>query len=93
MDPILPILSLLGYWAIILGSFGGPGTASGYIYTYIYTPFNMDSQNATTVSTASDFGRLPGQQRLGEEAREAVQGLGQGLRLDLEPQGFFLGSL
>ena len=25
MDPILPILSLLGYWAIILGSFGGPG--------------------------------------------------------------------
>ena len=25
MDPILPILSALGYWAIILGSFGGPG--------------------------------------------------------------------
>ena len=25
MDPILPILSILGYWAIILGSFGGPG--------------------------------------------------------------------
>ena len=26
MDPILPILSILGYWAILLGSFGGPGT-------------------------------------------------------------------
>ena len=26
MDPILPILPVLGYWAIILGSFGGPGT-------------------------------------------------------------------
>ena len=26
MDPILPILSILGYWSIILGSFGGPGT-------------------------------------------------------------------
>ena len=26
MDPILPILSILGYWAIILGSFGGPGS-------------------------------------------------------------------
>ena len=25
MDPILPILSMLGYWAIILGYFGGPG--------------------------------------------------------------------
>ena len=25
MDPILPILSILGYWAIILGSFGGQG--------------------------------------------------------------------
>ena len=25
MDPILPILSFLRYWAIILGSFGGPG--------------------------------------------------------------------
>ena len=25
MDPILPIFSILGYWAIILGSFGGPG--------------------------------------------------------------------
>ena len=25
MDPILTILSILGYWAIILGSFGGPG--------------------------------------------------------------------
>ena len=26
MDPILPILSVLRCWAIILGSFGGPGT-------------------------------------------------------------------
>ena len=26
IDPILPVLSILGYWAIILGSFGGPGT-------------------------------------------------------------------
>ena len=25
MDPVLPILSILGYRAIILGSFGGPG--------------------------------------------------------------------
>ena len=25
MVPVLPILSILGYWAIILGSFGGPG--------------------------------------------------------------------
>ena len=25
MDPILPVLSMLEYWAIILGSFGGPG--------------------------------------------------------------------
>ena len=25
MDPILPVLSILGYWAIILGSFGVPG--------------------------------------------------------------------
>ena len=27
MDPILPILSSLGYWAIILGTFGGPGSS------------------------------------------------------------------
>ena len=25
MDPILPILSVFGYWAILLGTFGGPG--------------------------------------------------------------------
>ena len=28
MDPKLPILSILGYWAIIMGSFGGPGTGA-----------------------------------------------------------------
>ena len=28
MDPILPIVSILAYGAIILGSFGGPGTWS-----------------------------------------------------------------
>ena len=27
MDPILPILVILGSWAILLGSFGGPGVA------------------------------------------------------------------
>ena len=32
MDPILPILSVLGYWSIILGSFGGPGT---YLERYL----------------------------------------------------------
>ena len=25
MDPILPRLSILGYWAILMGSFGSPG--------------------------------------------------------------------
>ena len=29
MDPILPILSILGHWAILLGSFGGPGKLPG----------------------------------------------------------------
>ena len=28
MDPILSILSILGYWAIILGTLGGPGLGS-----------------------------------------------------------------
>ena len=32
MDPILPLLSILGYWANILGSFGGSGI---YIYMYV----------------------------------------------------------
>ena len=27
MDPVLPLLSIWGYRAIILGSFGGPGTS------------------------------------------------------------------
>ena len=27
MDTILPLLSTLGYWAIMLGTFGGPGNA------------------------------------------------------------------
>ena len=30
MDPILPILSILEYGAIILGSFGGPGSNCTY---------------------------------------------------------------
>ena len=25
LDPILPVVSILGYWAIILGFFEGPG--------------------------------------------------------------------
>ena len=25
MDPVMPILSTLGYWAIMLGTVGGPG--------------------------------------------------------------------
>ena len=36
MDPILPILSILGYWAIILGSFGGPGTYIHITHVYVY---------------------------------------------------------
>ena len=28
MDSILPILSILGYWAIILGTFKGPGIST-----------------------------------------------------------------
>ena len=28
MDPILPILSILGCWAIVLRSFGGPGSST-----------------------------------------------------------------
>ena len=31
MDPVLTILSILGYWAIILSSFGGPGR-----YTWMF---------------------------------------------------------
>ena len=29
MDPILPIVRIVGYWAIILSSFGGPGMGKG----------------------------------------------------------------
>ena len=35
MDPILPILSILGYWFIILGFFGGPG--NGFLYRTLCT--------------------------------------------------------
>ena len=35
MDPILPILSILEYWAIILGSFGGPGRC---LYSVAWSP-------------------------------------------------------
>ena len=30
MHPVLPVLSILGYWAIILGSLGGPGRYQVY---------------------------------------------------------------
>ena len=43
MDPILPIVSVLRYWSMILGSVGVPGmyiyiymSIYKYIYTYIY---------------------------------------------------------
>ena len=36
MDPVLPILSILGYRAIILGSFGGPGIDT-YTHTHTYS--------------------------------------------------------
>ena len=31
-DPILPRVSILGYWAILLGSFGGPGRYLDALY-------------------------------------------------------------
>ena len=46
MDPILTILSVLGYWAIILGSFGGPGRSyelskptGGLLKTFYWPPY------------------------------------------------------
>ena len=39
MDPVLPILSILRYRAILLGSFGGPGISCTWI------PGTLDSQN------------------------------------------------
>ena len=38
MDSILLILSILGYWAIILGASAGPGSYILYIYIYIHGP-------------------------------------------------------
>ena len=41
MDPILTILSVLGYWAIILGSFGG----SRYVlYFHTRTRVKVDEE-------------------------------------------------
>ena len=34
MDPVLPKLSIVGYWAIILGTFGGPGKVDGVPPSY-----------------------------------------------------------
>ena len=42
VDPILPILFVLGYWAIILGTFGGPGM---YIHIFTYVRGNCDTGN------------------------------------------------
>ena len=42
MDPILPILSILEYWAIILGSFGGPGLFQVYM-RQVRTHLNPES--------------------------------------------------
>ena len=41
MDPILPILSIFGHWAIVLGTFGGPGRCRyGYrVMTVSGVPF------------------------------------------------------
>ena len=39
MDPILPILSILGYWAIILGSFVAPHIHEHVRSQIPYTPY------------------------------------------------------
>ena len=41
MDPILPILFVLGYWAIILGSFGGPGIKVRILCNWVLRPREM----------------------------------------------------
>ena len=35
MDPTLPVLSALGYRAIILGSFGGPGRLWHFVSAFL----------------------------------------------------------
>ena len=56
MDPILPILSILGYWASILGSSGGPGN-------WIPTRFHIEletNRNVLQYGQSSDISGFHG---------------------------------
>ena len=52
MDPILPRLSILGYWSSILGSFGGPGSCQ--------RNWNSLSCSSSPKDCAGGFEVLPG---------------------------------
>ena len=47
LDPILSILSILGYWAIILGIFGGPGEVLEYRAARLFE-FRVSGPRATS---------------------------------------------
>ena len=66
MDPILSIPSILGYWAIILGTFGGPGVTQfrsspgrcsvlrGLLWQAFYQKhLSMSKQNGRSVPEAA----------------------------------------
>ena len=62
MDPVLPILSILGYWSVVLGSCGGPDTCellgryhfSGYLDPQVWVdPQSCSTAEAEQVPRAS----------------------------------------
>ena len=56
LDPILPILSVLGYWAIILGAFGGPGIYDSQLDLQVNSagPRSMAGLHASYVIVANE---------------------------------------
>ena len=38
MDSILPVLSILAYWSIVLGSFAGPGWSPKAVIDLVFKP-------------------------------------------------------
>ena len=68
MDPILPILLLLGYWAIVFGNCGGPGISIPSI-PISKSPLKEASKGANAAS-----GEAPSQRLLPEARRPGPAG-------------------
>ena len=85
MDPILPILSLWGYWAIILGSLGGPGMLLMIHTLHDLVYQNLGNQDTTVYIRSCRVSTINRSMSLFQDPRQAYRNLYLAVESPIQP--------